>query len=306
MRLFIEFMPCLGDFVTELPVLHALHERIRPLEVEVSVDQPSAGLLADYDWIRRVHVRTGRWESRVSPIASSWSRPFDLLLVLRSNPAIKLTRLLMNARRKLGAEAYDDSLSAQGVVPHRYSIVRQVLDGVPPEIVTRVVLKPERTRDALAAVGLGDGARILCLGPGAGTPRRMWPVERFAELARGLRPDFDGVVVLGSPAETALCDALAAQAGAVSLTGRPLCLVAALLARSSLYLGNDSGLAHLAAAQGCPAVSIGLSDRYYTPWRGLGVPGALSNLQASEVLAFLHEHELVGTTQSRLVQRPSP
>lgn len=300
-RLFIEFMPCLGDFVTELPVLHALHERIRPLEVEVSVDQPSSGLLEDYDWIRRVHVRTGRWESRLGPIASSWSRPFDLLLVLRSNPAIKLTRLLVNARRKLGAEAYDDSVSAQGVVPHRYSILRRVLGGDPPGIVTRVVLKPERTRDALAAVGLQDGARILCLGPGAGTPRRRWPAERFAELARALRPDFDRVVVLGSPAEAALCDALAAQAGAASLTGRPLCLVAALLARSHLYVGNDSGLSHLAAAQGCPAVSIGLSDPYYTPWRGYGVPGTLGDLTASEVLAFLHENELVANARSRLV-----
>lgn len=301
LRLFIEFMPCLGDFVTELPVLHALHERIRPLEVEVSVDQPSSSLLEDYDWIRRVHVRTGRWESRVSPIVSSLRRPFDLLLVLRSNPAIKLTRLLAIARRKLGAEAYDDSVSAQGVVRHRYSILRPVLGDDLPGIVTRVVLKPERTRDALAAVGLSEGARILCLGPGAGTPRRRWPVERFAELARALRPDFDGVVVLGSPAEAVLCDALAAQAGGLSLTGRPLCLVAALLARSHLYVGNDSGLSHLAAAQGCPAVSIGLADRYYTPWRGYGVPGALGNLQASEVLAFLHDHELVATAPSRLV-----
>ena len=300
-RVFIEFMPCLGDFVTELPVLHALHERIRPLEVEVSVDQPSSSLLEDYDWIRRIHVRTARWESRVSPIFSSWSRPFDLLLVLRSNPAIKLNRLLAIARRKLGAEAYDDSVSAEGVVPHRYSILRRVLGDDLPGIVTRVVLKPERTRDALAAVGLGEGARIVCLGPGAGTPRRRWPVERFAELARALRPDFDGVVALGSPAEAALCDALAAQAGAVSLTGRSLCLVAALLARSQLYVGNDSGLSHLAAAQGCPAVSIGLTDRYYTPWRGYGVPGALGDLQTSEVLAFLHEHERVAPAPSRLV-----
>ena len=304
MRVFIEFMPCLGDFVTELPVLHALHERIRPLEVEVSVDRPSAGLLEDYDWIGRIHVRTGRPESRVSPITSSLGRPFDLLLWLRSNPAIKLTRMLVRARRKLGAEAYDDAASARGVVPHRYSILRRILGDDLPGIVTRVALKPERTRDALAAVGLREGARILCLGPGAGTPRRMWPVERFAELARSLRPEFDGAVVLGSPAEAPLCDALAARAGAIRMTGQPLCLVAALLARSSLYIGNDSGLAHLAAAQGCPAVSIGLADPYYTPWHGYGVPGALSDLTTPDVLAFLQERELVPAASTRVMATP--
>jgi hypothetical protein len=41
MRVLIEFMPALGDFVTQLPVLHALHARI----------QPGAALLEDYDWV---------------------------------------------------------------------------------------------------------------------------------------------------------------------------------------------------------------------------------------------------------------
>jgi hypothetical protein len=67
------------------------------------------------------------------------------------------------------------------------------------------------------------------------------------------------------------------------------------------HVGNDSGLSHLAAAQGCPAVSIGLADRYYTPWHGYGVFGAFGDLQAADVLAFLHEHDLVATAPSRLV-----
>ena len=293
MRVFIEFMPCLGDLVTELPILHALHERIRPLEVEVSVDGPGAGLLADYDWIGRRHVRADHWGSRVGPFASSYRRPFDLLLYLRSNPAIKLTRLFVWAGRKLGAEAYDPTLADQGVVRHRYSILRHVLGDDPPEIATHIVLKPERTRDALAAAGVAEGAHLLCIGPGAGTPRRRWPVERFGEVARALRDRFDTIAVLGSAAEAASCDALARHAGGVSLAGQPLVLVAALLARAALYLGNDSGLSHLAAAQGCPSVAIGLADPYYTPWNGYGVPGRLEDLSAREVLAFLEAQALV-------------
>jgi heptosyltransferase-3 len=287
-RLFIEFMPCLGDVVTELPILHALHARIQPLEIEVSVDAFGAALLADYDWVGRRYVRRGGWRSRTGPILPSWRRPYDLLLYLRSNPAIKLTRLLVRARRKLGAEAYDDALAPQGVIPHRYSILRHLLPGEPPEITTRLVLKPERTHQALAAAGVARGARIACLGPGAGTPRRMWPASRFGELGRALRDRFDGVVVLGSPAEAGLCGEVAARAQGVSFAGQPLPVTAALLANASLYVGNDSGLAHLAAAQGCTAVSVGLeSGGYYTPWRGYGLPGRLEELSAQEVLAFL-------------------
>src|SRR5262245_24967687 len=291
-------MSCLGDFVTELPVLHALEERIRSLEVEVSVDRASASLLEDYPGIARIHVRDN-WRSRLGPIPSSLKRPFDLLLYLRSNPAIKLTRVFVNARRKLGTETYDHAAAAKGVVRHRYSVLRHVLGEDLPEISTGVRLKPERTREALVTAGTPPGARILCLGVGAGSPRRRWPVEHFAELARSLAPHFDRVVALGSSAEASLCNEVAGNAGAVSLAGQPLTRVAALLASSSLYVGNDSGLSHLAAAQGCPAVSVGLADSYYTPWLGYGVPGRLSDLYAHEVLTFLRRNELVPVKAGR-------
>ncbi len=290
-------MSCLGDFVTELPVLHALQERIRSLEVEVSVDRASASLLADYA-LAGVHVRED-WRSRLAPIASSLQRPFDLLLYLRSNPAIKLTRVFVNARRKLGTEGYDEAAAAQGVVRHRYSVLRQVLGEDLPAITTDVKLAPERSGEALIAAGAGRDARILCLGVGAGSPERRWPVERFAELARALRPQFDRIVALGSSAEAPLCDALAANAGAVSLAGQPLTRVAALLASASLHVGNDSGLSHLAAAQGCPAVSVGLADPYYTPWLGYGIPGRPADLSAAAVLAFLRESEMVPVRAGR-------
>jgi ADP-heptose:LPS heptosyltransferase len=178
--------------------------------------------------------------------------------------------------------------------------LRHVFAGDLPEISTRIVLKQQRTADALAAAGFDEGARIACLGPGAGRPLRRWPVERFGELARALRDSFDGIAVIGSPAEAELCAELAGQAGAVSLVGRPLPLVAALLAGSALYVGNDSGLSHLAAAQGCLAVSIGLPSRsYYTPWKGYGVPGRLDELSARDVLAFLRENVFVSATPAR-------
>lgn len=293
MRVFIEFMPCLGDFVTELPILHALHERVRPLDIEVSVDRFGAALLEDYDWVGRRHVRDDGLWGRLGPVASSYREPYDLLLYLRSNPKIKMTRLLVRARRKLGAEAFDESVSQQGAVRHRFSILEQVLGGDLPEISTRITLAPQRTAEARAALGLADGARVACLGPGAGEQWRRWPAQRFVELARALRDRFDVVVALGSQAEADLCGELATEAGTASLIGHPLPTVAALLATTALYVGNDSGLSHLAAAQGCTAISIGApSNAYYRPRNGYCVPGRVADLSARDVLAFLEENVL--------------
>jgi ADP-heptose:LPS heptosyltransferase len=239
MRLFVEFMPCLGDLVTELPILHAIHAVIRPLDVEVSVDRGEAGLLDDYDWIARRHVRTDRLASRLTPIPSSFRRSFDVLLYLRSNPSIKLTRLFVRAKRKLGPECYDETQSPLGVIPHRYSILRHVLDSPVPDIATRIVLKRERTTAAWAATGLSPGTRFVCVGPGAGEAWRRWPAPRFAELARALRDRFDAVVALGARSDAALVSEVE-KGGAVSMIGQPLPVVAALLAEASLYVGTTA------------------------------------------------------------------
>jgi ADP-heptose:LPS heptosyltransferase len=294
MRVLIEFMPALGDFVTQLPILHALHEKIEPLDVEVVVERTGAALLADYDWVGRRHLNVKDWSARRTLYLSSYRKPFDLLLYLRANPTIKFTRLLARAKKKLGAEHYDDEIREQGAVPHCYSILRHIFSDGLPEISTRIVLKSETIREAMAAAGFDTGARILCIGPGSSGAWKQWPVERFAELALVIRDGYDGIAVLGSPAESGLCAELAHRTGGVNLSGLPLTSVAALLAESTLYLGNDSGPSHLAAAQECPAVSIGLeTPEYYTPWNGYALPGLARDLSVSDVLSYLEAQELI-------------
>ena len=100
-------------------------------------------------------------------------------------------------------------------------------------------------------------ARFLALGPTANWSHKVWPAERFVAIARALELP---VVVLGGPgaAEAAMAaPVLAALPGATDLVGRlSLPEAAALLSRATLYIGNDSGLMHLAAAAG--AATLGL------------------------------------------------
>jgi ADP-heptose:LPS heptosyltransferase len=98
---------------------------------------------------------------------------------------------------------------------------------------------------------------ILTLAPGSGAREKNWPEERFLCIARWWRRAMGGRVI-------ALLGPVEAERGGFDLLAREcltvgdlsLSQVAALLARSDVYLGNDSGISHLAAAVGVPSVVL--------------------------------------------------
>lgn len=131
----------------------------------------------------------------------------------------------------------------------------------------------EREADA----HLKDARPFLALSPSASAPFKEWPPERFAALARGLvgggGPMAGARVALfGGPGDEATARAVAAGLDGVDvldLTGRlDLVAAAATLKRARLFVGNDSGLMHLAAAAGAPTLGLfGPTDeRVYGPW----------------------------------------
>jgi len=100
----------------------------------------------------------------------------------------------------------------------------------------------------------GLGGRFAAIHPGSGGRAKRWPVERFAALAQGLAVP---TVWLLGPAEEG--DAEAHDVGrrlGVVAQGLPLATLAGLLASCSAYVGNDSGVTHLAAAVGAPTVAL--------------------------------------------------
>jgi len=94
--------------------------------------------------------------------------------------------------------------------------------------------------------------------PGAASPSRRWPVERFAAVARTLSGRGHQVVVTGSASEAVLTARVAAAApDAVDLAGRlDLRQLAAVVAAGRLVLCGDTGTAHLATAFGTDSVLL--------------------------------------------------
>lgn len=147
------------------------------------------------------------------------------------------------------------------VVDHLLSAVEGI-GAVSAAPVPRMYLSDEerdRGREVASSVGLADG-EFAVLSPGANWEFRRWPSERYAALAREMR-DRRGLVsvVTGSAGDAPLTSAIAGSSdgAAVSLAGAiDLREFAAVASLARIFVGNDSGPMHIAAAVGTPVVAI--------------------------------------------------
>ena len=126
----------------------------------------------------------------------------------------------------------------------------------------------------------------------AATPEKTWPAERFLAVAEHLDRSFElKPVFIAGPSED-----LSAFRPWHAVSGAPLDEIKSLIAGASLFVGNDSGPAHMAAAFGIPTVVIfGPSDPVvWAPWRtqaevlaGTDGIASVSVLQVTEALEKL-------------------
>lgn len=143
---------------------------------------------------------------------------------------------------------------------HKIEQLAAVLGLDPPPL---PVAWTEPADRACAATLLPPGRPVIALGPTANWPAKVWPAECFAALFRVLaHGPLPGAVptIFAGPGEAERAMALPlldALPEAIDLVGRlSLPEVAACLARCTLFVGNDSGLMHLAAAAGVPTLGL--------------------------------------------------
>ncbi len=140
---------------------------------------------------------------------------------------------------------------------------------------------------------------VVALHPGSGSPRKNWPAERYAALgARLARESRARLLVIVGPADEAAWRVLRGHWMAeppLILAQQSLAQVGAILSRCHLLVGNDSGIAHLAAALGLPTIALfGPTDpriwapqgprvTVLTPGPSAAGEGALSSISVERV-----------------------
>jgi heptosyltransferase-3 len=134
-----------------------------------------------------------------------------------------------------------------------------------------------RQHEQAAAALVPAGGPVLAIGPAANWRGKQWRSERFAELALkltaadGLLPGARVAVLAAAHERAQAAPLLAALPAArrLDLVGRTdLLTAAAALKRAALFIGNDTGIMHIAAAMGTPTLGLFGPSRpqHYAPW----------------------------------------
>ncbi len=114
--------------------------------------------------------------------------------------------------------------------------------------------------ELLRSYDVGPDDAVVAMTIGARFQRRVWPLGRFVELGSWFKRNCDGsIVIIGNEEERHLGEEMSRVLGkrVINAAGKTtLRQATALLKRSRLFVGHDSGPMHLAAAVGCPVIEI--------------------------------------------------
>jgi heptosyltransferase III len=140
--------------------------------------------------------------------------------------------------------------------------------------------------------------RLVILHPGSGGKNKCWPLERFATVADWLCQQQYTLLVLTGPAEEEqeLLQRLFPRP-CIFLADAPLLTIAQHIQQCQCYIGNDSGLTHLAAMLGCPTLALFGPTSNPTLWHP---PGPSVTIVHTLILAQLSSETIITQLQSIL------
>ncbi len=293
MNIMIRATNWVGDAIMALPAIRAVRQKFpdaqiaivaRPYVAEIYRDQSICDELIPYD-PKGAH-RT--WAGRAKLISELRAKKFDVALLLQNafDAAWLAWRAQIPQRIGYNRDARRVLLTKPIPVPrpteipsHEKFYYLELLRraGWINELqnvahITLQVPEARRTKAAqtLLSAGVRPNAIRVALGAGASYgSAKCWPPDRFAEWANNFQSQTDGDVILfGTAAEAPVSNAIIAsmKRKPIDLTGKtPIADLPALLSQCHVFLGNDSGAMHVAAAVGLPVVAIfGPTDPFGT------------------------------------------
>ena len=239
----------LGDAVLSTGLLdHLIHAHL-DARITIACGPVAEGVFARMPNLERIIVLDKRsYSMHWLPLwASAATTLWDLVVDIRGSALAWMvpTRRRAVMRRRPG---------------HKTAQLAAVLDLDPPPLPVAWTAAQDRAR---AAALLPTGRPIIGLGPTANWAPKIWPAENFAALFHSLQagplPGAVAAVFAGPGDEEKALAAplLAALPDAIDLVGQlRLPEAAACLARCAMFIGNDSGLMHLAASAGTPTLGL--------------------------------------------------
>ncbi len=321
----------IGDTVLMTPCLQALKEWHPGVEIDVVTEALAAPILEDHPLVDHLLVAGQSAASRLALLAQLRRKHFDLALNLHGGPTAMMLTALSGARHTVGYRGQRGSWSLNSRAPapdvilgrtRVHSVEQQLVllqwAGVPSPKKVRLNIATSAAAGAsvrarLISEGVSaaalDSARFAIVAPGAAFDSKRWSSRGFASVIDHLagRWRLESLIVAG-PGQQQVANEVADCARSVArvLSRISLAELKALVGVfGTVFVGNDSGTMHIAAALGCPIVAVFGSSNpdLWHPWtetayRVLGgeqdtpdsdVREAIDRISVNEVIAAIDQ-----------------
>ena len=263
----------IGDVLLTTPLLRVLRVNFPQARITVLVNPGTETILQNNSCVDQVSVLPrGKVFQQMKFLMFIRACGYDCVIDLSDGDRSACITAMSGAPMKVGfnyecrlrGKVYSWSLNGKYGTMHMLDYHAQALIplGIEPRVcAVELHVSDEESRAAeaiLATHGL-KGKKWVMLHPAARYWFKAWPAERFAALGDALVGEGFQVVLIGSGNEQRVADEVmqAARQPFVSLVGKTsLRELAALMKQCRLFVGNDAGPMHMAAAVDCPVLSL--------------------------------------------------
>jgi lipopolysaccharide heptosyltransferase II len=273
-RILLTRLKYIGDIVLTTPLIHTLRDRFPDAYIAYLGDKNGVSLLEQNPYLDEIFSIDFSRNTVLQQLGLFYRlnrKHFDLVIDLFCNPRSALLSFATQAPVRVGGNLpgrgklytiriKDDGIPKSAVEFHYQSLKAAGIEPkyFAPEIFLTEDEKKE-SRRYLEWQGIDFSKPIVALHPGGTWPAKLWPAERFADLADLLVAKMHAQIILTKgprDGEAAGKVESAIVGGVLSLPVLPLRQLAAILSLCAACVANDSGPMHIAAAVGTPTIGL--------------------------------------------------
>jgi heptosyltransferase-2 len=303
----------IGDVLLSTPVIKALRDEYPSAYIAMMVSPYARDIVDGNPYVDEVIIydKDGKhksWQRSMKFAHNLKKKRFDLAIILHPTNRVHLVTFFAGIKRRIGYDRklgilltdrirHTKQLGEKHESEYNLDLIRYL--GIEPKDKSLFMPITRESQDWMNELskqeGIKNSDKLLAIHPGASCPSKIWPNERFAEVADKLADKYGfKVLVIAGPKDIALAKELIKHMHwpAIDLAGKiSVAQLASALKRCALFISNDSGPVHIASAVGTPVISIfgrkqgGLSPQRWGP---LGSKGRILHKDAGCIRCLAH------------------
>ncbi len=288
-RVLIVKLRSIGDTVLSTPTLVALKRFVPNAQIDILLEDWVAPLLDGFDAVDNV-ISVGKGQAE--RLKTAWylrRQKYDVAFNLHGGTTATFFTVASRAKHRVGAASYQYSFLYNHLLSSAldfwgtestHSAEQQLallgfagvpVDDRPKSVLTVTESSARSIDDKLNKFQISNfKSQFALMHPAAAFATKQWPTENFVRTAEFLAKKSLQIVAIAAKHESSVLEKLTAESQVPIVTFDDLTLpeITALASKASIFVGNDSGIAHIAAAVNTPSVVIfGSSNRnHWRPW----------------------------------------